>query len=81
MDSGDESDHDLISTDILKTIHDGSQSRINVNQREDRYKIRDCINQIQSEWKGELKVTRNMVKVLHKLFKTVVKEILQKLPP
>ena len=32
MDSGDESDHDLISTDILEDIRDGSQSHTNVNK-------------------------------------------------
>ena len=31
MDSGDESDHDIISTEMLEYIHDGSQSRPNVN--------------------------------------------------
>ena len=33
MNPGDESDHDIISTDILEDIRDGSQSRPNVNQR------------------------------------------------
>ena len=32
-DSGDESDHDIISTDMLENIRDGSQSHLNVNQR------------------------------------------------
>ena len=77
MDSGDESDHDIISMDMLEEICDGSQSHPNVNRRESRYKKRDCIRQRQSEWKVELKATRNMGKGLHKLFKTVVKEILQ----
>ena len=48
MDSGNESDHDLMSTDILENICDGSQSHPNVNKREARYNIRDYINQIQS---------------------------------
>ena len=43
MDSGDESDHDLISTEMLEYICNGSQSHPNVNQREARYKIRDRI--------------------------------------
>ena len=47
MDSGDESDHDIISTDMLENIRDGSQSRQNVNQRESCYKIRDRIRQRQ----------------------------------
>ena len=51
MDSGDESDHDLISTEILEDIRDGSQSHPNVNKKEARYKIRDRIRQRQSEWK------------------------------
>ena len=31
MDSGDESDHDIISADMLEDICDGSQSHPNVN--------------------------------------------------
>ena len=38
MDSGDESDHDLISTEMLEEIRDGSQTHPNVNRREARYK-------------------------------------------
>ena len=34
MDSGDELDHDLISTEMSEDIRDGSQSHTNVNQRE-----------------------------------------------
>ena len=49
MNSGDESDHDLISTEMLERIRDGSQTHPNVNRREACYKIRDCIRQIQSE--------------------------------
>ena len=75
MDSGDESDHDLISTEILEDIRDGSQSRLNVNWREAQYKICDHIRKMQSECKGALKSTQNMGKVLHKVFNTVVKEI------
>ena len=73
MDSGDESDHDIISTKMLEEICDRSQSHPNVNMIEEHYKIRYCIRQRQSEWKGELKSTRNMGKGLHKVFKTVVK--------
>ena len=49
MDSGDESDHDLISMEMLENIRDGSQSHPSVNQREAFYKIRDPIRQRQSE--------------------------------
>ena len=34
MDSGDESDHDVISTEMIEDIHEGRQSHPNVNQRE-----------------------------------------------
>ena len=76
---GDESDHDLISTDMLHDIRDGSQTHPKVNKREARYKIRDRIRQGQSEWKGALKATRSMGKGLHKVFSTVVKYISQEL--
>ena len=66
---------------MLEDILDGSQSHPNVNRIESRYKVRDFINQRQSEWKGALKVTQNMGKGLHKFFKTVVKDISQDLPP
>ena len=36
MDSGNESDHDLISTEMLENICDGNQSHPNINQREAR---------------------------------------------
>ena len=65
---------------MLENIRDGSQSHPNVNCREACYKIRDRIRQGQSEWKGALKDNLNMGKVLHKVFKTVVKEISQDLP-
>ena len=79
--SGDESYHDLISTYMLEDICDRSQTHPNVNRREARYKIRDCIRQRQSEWKRALKSTQSMGKGLHKVFSTVVKEISQELTP
>ena len=65
---GDESDHDIISTEMLEDIRDGSQTHPNVNKREARYKIRDLVRQRQSEWKGSLKSMQIMGKVLHKVF-------------
>ena len=47
MNYGDESYHDLISTEMLEDIRDGSQTHPNVNRREARYKIRDRIRQRQ----------------------------------
>ena len=60
INSGDESDHDLISTEMLEYICDRSQTHPNVNRRESRYKIRDRIRQRQPEWNGALKATLNM---------------------
>ena len=48
MNSGGESDHDLISTDILEDIPDGSQTHPNVNRREAQNKIRDRVRQRKS---------------------------------
>ena len=47
LDSSDESDHDLISTEMLQDVRDGSQTHPNVNKMEARYKIRDRIRQRQ----------------------------------
>ena len=55
---------------MLEEICDGSPSHPNANQKEASYRIRDRIRKIQSEWKEELKATRNMGKFLHKVFKT-----------
>ena len=49
IDSSDESDHDLISTEMLHDINDGNQTHPNVNKREARYKIRDRVRQSQLE--------------------------------
>ena len=81
MDSGDESDHYLISTKMLEDISDGSHTHQGVNRREARYKISDRISQIQLEWKGALKATQNKGKCLQKVFKTVVKDISQEFTP
>ena len=51
MDSGNESDDGIMSTDILEDIHDGSQSHPIMNIREAHYKIRDFIKLSQAEWK------------------------------
>ena len=57
INSGDESDHDIISTEMLEDIRDESQNHPNFNERKARYKIRDCIRQMKSEQKGALKDT------------------------
>ena len=43
INSGDESDNDLISANMLEDIRDVSQTHLNVNRREARYEIRDLI--------------------------------------
>ena len=75
MDSGDESDDETISTEMLEDIRNGIESNPSVNRREACYKIRDRIKQIQMEWKVALLFTQNMVKGLHKVFKAVVNDI------
>ena len=56
MDSGDESDDEPIYTEMLEDICDGGQSHLDVNRREARYKIRDCIKQKQSKCKGAFRI-------------------------
>ena len=72
LDEKEESDHSLISTETLKDIRDRSQTHTNINKREARCKIHDCIKQRQLYWKGALKATRNMGKGLHKVLSTIV---------
>ena len=79
INSGDDSDHDLISTEMLEDIHDRSQTHPKVNRKEARYKTRNRIRQSQQQWKGALKSTQSMGKGLHKVFGTVVKEISQEM--
>ena len=66
--------------EMLEDILDDGKSHPIVNRRDTRYKICDLIKQRQPEWKGELLSTRKMGKSLHKVFKAVIKEILQALP-
>ena len=80
MDSVNESEDEPVFTEILEYICDGSKSHPIINSIQTRYKIRDFIKQIQTEWKGALLSTQNMGKVLHNLFTSVVKYISQNLP-
>ena len=66
---GDESYHNLISTDMLEDICDGSQTHPNVDRREARYKIRDRIRQRQSELKRTLKATQSMGNIYTRYFR------------
>ena len=80
MSSGNESNDEPMSTEMLEDIPDGSQYHPSVNGREVCYKICNCIKLSQAERKGVLLSTRNMSKGLKKAFKAVVNEILQVLP-
>ena len=60
IDSNEKSDDDNISTETLHDIRDGNQTHLNVDKREAHLAIRDRIKQNKSQWKGELKATRNM---------------------
>ena len=51
LDCSDESDHDIISMEMLEYIRDGDQTHPNVNKMEARYKISDRVRQSQLEWK------------------------------
>ena len=62
-------------TNTLEDICDRGKYHLRINRREARYKIRDCIKQRQSEWKGALLLTQDMGKGPHKVFKDVVNEL------
>ena len=57
LDSNEKSYHDLISTEMLEDILDGSQTHPNVNKREACYKIRERVSKKKLQWKGALKAT------------------------
>ena len=80
MDSGDESEDEPMSMEMLEDIHDGSHSQPIINRREALHKIHGHIKLRQSEWKGDLKYMRSMGLGLHKVFKIVVNGIPQASP-
>ena len=51
MSSGDGSDFEPMSMDMLEVIRDDSQSHLIINSRGAYHKIRNCIKQGQAEWK------------------------------
>ena len=67
--SGDESDAEPMSTDMLEEICDGSQYHPSINKREVRDKIQYWIKQRKTEYKRALLSTQNMGKDSHKHFK------------
>ena len=79
LDETEEFDEDLISTETLHDIRDGNQTHPKINKREARMAIRDSIQQKKSQRKGALRATHKMGKGLHRVFSTIVSEILQEL--
>ena len=80
MSSIDESDAKYMPTDILEDICDGIKYHPRINRIDARYKIHNCIEQEQAEWKVSLLSTRNMGKGSYQVFKAVANEISESLP-
>ena len=64
-----------ICTENLEDIWDRSYLHPNINARDDRLKICDCIRQSKNEWKISELSENNTGKGLHKIFKAVVNEL------
>ena len=79
LDEKENFDDDLIITETLHDIRDGNQTYPKINKREARMAIRDRIKQNKLQWKGALRATHKMGKGLHRVFSTIVSEILQEL--
>ena len=79
LDEIEKIDDDLISTETLHDIHDGNQTHPKIDKREAFMAIRDRIKQKKWQWKGALRSTHKMRKVLHRVFSTIVSEISQEL--
>ena len=73
MNSGDESEDEPMSMEMLEYMCGGIQYHPIVNRREARVKICDLIKIKQLYCKGEINYTQNMGNGLQKLFKTVEK--------
>ena len=76
----DDSNDGSISTNALEEIWGGSQINPGINARDARLKIRYCIKQMQSEWKGSKLSLESIFKVLNKVFKAVVNELKNSFP-
>ena len=79
LDETEKFDDNLISTKTLHDIRDGNQTHPKIDKREARLAIHDRIKQKKLQWKGELRATHKMGKGLHRVFSTIVSEILQEL--
>ena len=79
IDGKEKFDDNLISTETLHDIHDGNQTHPSIDKREARLAILDRIKQNKLQWKGALRATHKMGKGLHRVFSTIVSDILQEL--
>ena len=75
LDEKEKVNDDLISTETLHDICDGTQTNTNIDKREARLKMRDRVKQKKLQWKGALRATHKMGKGLHRIFSTIVSEI------
>ena len=64
----------------LKGIQGESQIHSEINERDARLIISDCMKQINNELKGVKISAKSMGKYLHKLFNTVLNELKNLLP-
>ena len=79
LDEKEKFDDDLISKETFHDIRDINQTHPSIDKRESRLKIRDRIKQKKSERKGALRATHKMGKLLHRVFSTTIKEILEEM--
>ena len=78
--SVNEYDAEIMHTDMLEDICDGSQSFPIINRRDVHYKIHYWIKQKRAECKVSLLSTQKMGKGSHKVFKTIFNELSESLP-
>ena len=76
LDEKEKFEDDHISTETLHDIRDGNQTHPKIDKREARLEIRDRIKQKKSQWKVALRAMHKMGKGLHRVFSTIVLEIL-----
>ena len=80
MPTDDDSDDGSVSTNALKYIWDGIQIHPKIKAIDTRSKICDYIKRMQSKWKNAELSEKNMGKVLHKVFMSVVNELNNSMP-
>ena len=71
----DDYDNGSISKKNLKDIRDGNKIYPELDARDARFKICDCIRKNQNEWKGSELSANITGKCLHKIFKAFINEL------